>query len=129
MKVLDQFLKWGHRRSGYAMALLIAFCIPLLFAGCSQNWLQIRETPSGLPVHFTYEAPHAKDVAIVADFTKWKPQPMSRQGGTWSLEVSLAPGRYLYAFLVNGKVWQPDPGALLIDDDGFGKINSVLIVE
>jgi hypothetical protein len=54
---------------------------------------------------------------------------MARQGQAWTLTVFLAPGRYHYAFLIDGRRWQPDPGALLFEDNGFGGENSVLIVE
>lgn len=54
---------------------------------------------------------------------------MVKKQGTWLIELALPPGRYLYAFLVDGGEWQTDPGAVLFDDDGFGKKNSVLIVE
>jgi 1,4-alpha-glucan branching enzyme len=82
-----------------------------------------------VPVRFAYEAARAKEVSVVGDFTRWKPLPMKRSGQTWFLEIALPPGRYLYAFLVDKRIWQPDPWATSFDEGSLGKKNSVLIVE
>jgi Glycogen recognition site of AMP-activated protein kinase len=54
---------------------------------------------------------------------------MRRDGSTWSITLSLSEGRHAYGFVVDGDLWQADPGATLSEDNGFGKTNSVLIVE
>lgn len=73
------------------------------------------------------------DVRLVGDFNGWgrSPGPVQaeRRDGRWVFQVELAPGRYQYAFLVDGKRWLPDPGAPSIIPDGFGGTNSVLYVE
>lgn len=109
--------------------LVVIFCLLMPLSGCSHVDPQVSEKPAKVPVVFRYEHPEAKNVSIVADFSRWAPQPMVKKKGTWSFEISLSPGLYLYAFLVDGHDWRPDPGAMIFDDDGFGKRNSVLIVE
>jgi hypothetical protein len=42
--------------------------------------------------------------------------------------VALPPGVYQYTFIVDGARWQPDPLAVSQVSDGFGQVNSVLIV-
>ena len=42
--------------------------------------------------------------------------------------VRLAPGRYRYAFLVNGVEWRADPAAPVAKDDEFGTPSSVVTV-
>jgi len=49
-------------------------------------------------------------------------------GGLWAVTVPLAPGRYRYAFVVDGKRWQPDPSAPPAPDDEFGSPSSVVTV-
>jgi hypothetical protein len=129
MKVVAENLRDGWMRFGRSVILLVVFSLFLLPSGCAYQLRQTREAAEGLPVLFRYEEPGAKEVSIVADFTRWEPQPMVGKGGTWSFEVPLSPGRYLYGFLVDGQFWKADPGAMLFDDDGFGKRNSVLLVE
>lgn len=83
---------------------------------------------------FELLAPEAASVALVGDFNDWDPArtPMtslSRERGVWAAELTLGPGRYRYAFLVDGRRWQADPQAPAAMDDGFGTPSSVLTVE
>src|SRR5690348_3068446 len=59
---------------------------------------------------FVDEAAHS--VSLVGDFNDWNPAAAPLQPGlskgSWSTTLSLAPGRYEYAFLVDGKRWAAD---------------------
>jgi hypothetical protein len=79
-------------------------------------------------VRFVYVAPGAASVSLVGDFNQWNPtaKPLRRLGdGTWITDVPLAPGRYAYAFVVDGKV-VTDPSAPRATGD-FGE-NSIVMV-
>jgi predicted carbohydrate-binding protein with CBM48 len=84
-----------------------------------------------LPVRFAVEAPGAVHVSIVGDFNGWNPVglPMHRlsDGRTWEVEVGLAPGRYAYAFVVDGRLSR-DSSAPESGTDDFGVPNSVVLV-
>jgi hypothetical protein len=79
---------------------------------------------------FVLVAPKATSVALVGDFNDWDPAraPMQTAQGVWATTVPLAPGRYRYAFLVNGVEWRADPGAPPARDDEFGAPSSVITV-
>ncbi|HWC74377.1 MAG TPA: isoamylase early set domain-containing protein [Gemmatimonadales bacterium] len=80
---------------------------------------------------FVLVAPQAASVSLVGDFNDWDPArtPMhAAHGGVWATVVPLAPGRYRYAFLVNGVEWRADPGAPAARDDEFGAPSSVVTV-
>jgi hypothetical protein len=83
-------------------------------------------------VQFGFVAPHASSVALVGDFNDWDPKatPLhaASTGGVWSVEVPIQPGRHLYAFVVNGTVWRPDPAAPKATGEDFGEQNSALTV-
>lgn len=83
-------------------------------------------------LQFVLVAPQAASVALVGDFNDWDParSPMqtAHGGGVWATVVRLAPGRYRYAFLVNGVEWRADPGAPAAKDDEFGTPSSVVTV-
>jgi hypothetical protein len=83
-------------------------------------------------VHFKLSAPHAKQLALVGDFNSWDSHatPMTRDAatGAWEVSVKLPEGRYLYAFVADGKQWLPDPEAPLASPDDFARQNSVLVV-
>lgn len=79
---------------------------------------------------FVFVAPQAASVSLVGDFNDWDPgrSPMQTAQGVWATAVRLAPGRYRYAFLVNGVEWRADPGAPTARDDEFGTPSSVVTV-
>lgn len=88
------------------------------------------DVASGVP--FVLYAPGAQSVALVGDFNSWDTAatPLRRTGasGAWVVTVPLPPGRYRYAFLIDGTRWLADPGAPPAPDDDFGTPNSVLTV-
>ncbi|HEY8795955.1 MAG TPA: isoamylase early set domain-containing protein [Gemmatimonadaceae bacterium] len=93
----------------------------------------IARTGSGSPlVQFGFVAPHASSVALVGDFNNWDPKatPLraASTGGVWSVEVPIQPGRHLYAFVVDGSVWHPDPAAPQASGEDYGEPNSALTV-
>ena len=81
-------------------------------------------------VCFTFRAPGAKEVCIAGSFNDWHPSvtPMISTGsGQWSEELTLAPGRYEYRFVVDGQ-WVDDPAAKELVANPFGGANAVLEV-
>ena len=85
-----------------------------------------------LYINGEFVAPHASSVALVGDFNNWDPKatPLraASTGGVWSVEVPIQPGRHLYAFVVDGTVWRPDPAAPQATGEDFGEPNSALTV-
>jgi hypothetical protein len=80
---------------------------------------------------FVLVAPEAASVAVVGDFNDWSfsATPLERQPGddVWWVTLPLRPGRYRYAFVVNGTSWRPDPNAPAAEDE-FGRPNSVVTI-
>ena len=74
-------------------------------------------------------APAAKQVYVAGSFNNWHAaaQPLRPAGGEWVGELKLAPGRYEYLFVVDGK-WLPDPSAPEKVPNPFGGFNSLLSV-
>ncbi|MCU0646429.1 MAG: isoamylase early set domain-containing protein [Gemmatimonadaceae bacterium] len=87
--------------------------------------------PATVPVRFAFDAAAATTVHLVGDFNGWDATatPMQRAGdGRWVSDVALAPGRHVYAFVVDGTQWLTDPHAPRASDDDFGQGGSVLMV-
>lgn len=83
-------------------------------------------------VQFSISLPgNAKAVSIVGDFNGWddRQTPMTRHeaDGTWSVKLPLQPGRYTYAFVVDGHEWLVDALAPQVPDMGFGPANAVVV--
>ena len=83
-------------------------------------------------VRFSLVAPSAVRVTLVGDFNGWNaaglPMRRSANGDTWEVEVGLAPGRYTYAFVVDGRLAR-DPSAAEAAHDDFGAPSSVVLVK
>ena len=83
-------------------------------------------------VRFELRAPEAGAVTLVGTFNGWDESAILLQKspatGLWAATVPLVPGRYEYLFVVDGERWMPDPSAHAQVDDGFGQVNSVIVV-
>jgi hypothetical protein len=79
---------------------------------------------------FTYIDRNAKSVAVVGSFNDWDAtQSLLTQSSdsVWTGNIMLAPGRYEYQLVVDGK-WIADPSTQQRSESEFGTANSVLMV-
>lgn len=87
--------------------------------------------PDGQLTQFVLVAPGATAVSLVGDFNDWNlsatPLVRAEGDGVWHVTIPLSPGRYRYAFVVNGVVWRSDPESPSAEDE-FGRPNSVVTV-
>ena len=110
----------------------LSICLLLiLLCQCTRLPREIIEDEEGIPVVFTYADSQAKTVCLTGSFNQWAPQAhcMKKEKSIWKLSLSLPPGRYQYLFLIDDQVWKLDPGATLMEENGFGSKNSILVVE
>jgi len=90
--------------------------------------LAAAEARGASQVLFVIPAPNAHSVAVLGTFNNWEPTPLTRnKDGIWEASLSLAPGRYEYAFVIDGRWLGQDPQA---DEyvHSFGEYNSVRYV-
>jgi serine protease AprX len=111
-------------------------------AGAVALALRARGGPlTGLPVspqvgrnsaQFVYYHLHAHTVALIGEFNGWLPGEAAfrrERPGVWRAGLrGLAPGRYRYKFLVDGLHAVDDPENPLKEPDGYGGLNSVLVI-
>jgi len=71
-------------------------------------------------------------VTLVGDFNGWNaeatPMRWDAAARAWTTVVALPAGRYVYAFVLDGRRWVADPAAPMAPEDGFGASNSVVVV-
>jgi 1,4-alpha-glucan branching enzyme len=82
-------------------------------------------------VRFELVAPQARSVSVAGSFNGWQvgALPMTRVAdGLWATTVALPVGEHRYEFVIDGTQWVPDPTAHVQVDDGFGGLNSVIVV-
>ena len=65
------------------------------------------------------------------DFNGWSHEShcLQRKGEEWSIQLTLPPGSYRYGFVIDKREWAYDPDAVIQEDDGFGKKNSLLLID
>jgi 1,4-alpha-glucan branching enzyme len=111
---------------------LLIFIFSLIFlCQCAPISKDVTQNDENIPVVFTYLDGQAQKVCVTGSFNQWSSQShcMKKDKNTWTLELSLPPGRYAYLFLVDDRISKLDPGASLTEESGFGTKNSVLVVE
>lgn len=98
-------------------------------------FIQAAATPGAAQAghaRFSLYAPQAHSINLIGDFNGWGSErqlSLRPQGnGVWTVEVPLSPGRYQYAFLIDGKDMATDPRAEQYVNDDFGRKNAVLTV-
>ena len=115
------------------ICLLIGFFVANQF-GFDDGTPGIRLTPSRTAdgtqeVLFVLPALDATDVSVVGNFNSWEPTALSDDDndGIWMASIPLPPGRYEYAFVIDGRWWGQDP---LADEyvQSFGEYSSVRYV-
>ncbi len=82
-------------------------------------------------VKFELYQRNARSVFVAGTFNAWNPQATPLQStvtGKWETSLKLAPGKYEYRFIVDGK-WLEDPLAKESVPNPFGGTNSVLSVK
>jgi len=115
---------------GYWSPFLIA---ALLLLGASLHaCLTVPRCPERqeVLVSFVFIGRH-DSVCLSGDFNGWSSESHCLEGkeDEWSIQVALPPGSYRYGFVIDKRGWACDPDALIQQDDGFGKKNSVLLID
>jgi len=115
------------RRPAWALALTAAvFLVAGIFIGFGLSGPALSP---GNGVLFVVAYPEAQSVTVVGDFNNWTDTPLQRtKDGLWVLKLNLPPGRYEYAFKIDGKKWVPDPRADEYVKTYGGQYNSVIYV-
>ena len=98
----------------------------------SKQWQMSGDSEAGRS-QFSLESDNYLDssvVSIAGSFNDWKAGEifLKKSPRGWSVSLDLAPGEYMYKFIVDGK-WVPDPGNPNSADDGNGNSNSVIQVQ
>lgn len=112
-------------------------------AGCAPPG-PLPRSPERLPdaVVFRYRAPAARVVQLAGSWQgnsflrgrEWTRDTRTGlmqdpdRDGVWELQVPLGPGRYEYAFLVDGTFWEADPANAERVPDGRGGTRSLVVV-
>jgi hypothetical protein len=127
----SRVLRWNVATVMAGFAVIVA---AFLFIRLHDSGMPVVPGPDGaraVTVRLTFYAPRANQVAVAGTFNKWTAGSdlmERRDGGLWTIDLNLTPGRYTYMFVLDGTAWVTDPGAESYQDDGFGNRNAILKV-
>lgn len=83
------------------------------------------------PVTLIAVAKAGNKVFLAGSFNDWSPTALemvdAKNDGTFTATLTLPAGTYEYKFVVDG-AWLTDPAAKKTSADGYGSLNSVLVV-
>lgn len=136
--------EWARRPFSVTLTplqLIPAACLVLLLLGLT-TFSSLRGTApipafpqqmAGVPVMLSLKMPGARTVSVIGSFNEWRPQLCQRISDDsssleWTLVLTLPPGRYEYAYIIDDNDVIPDPWNETVQEDGFGNRNSVLYV-
>lgn len=91
---------------------------------------------AGLPppvrgvTRFVIAAPSARRVELAGDWNHWRAIPATRaRNGVWYADLRIRPGRYRYAFRIDGRAWRVPAGSDAVPDDFGGQAAWLTVAE
>jgi hypothetical protein len=109
-------------------AAVLVLALGLSLAGLFRAKNEASDLPR-IVVELELAEAGARSVAVAGDFNNWDAVKMQQgSDGVWRVRLSLPPGRYQYAFVVDEEKWVADPRATAAVDSGYSGTNSVLDV-
>ena len=120
-------IKWAPILAGLAILAVIPSLLPVHQISTPLVAQSVPTQQAALT--FSFEAPNARQVALIGSFNSWVPDGgvrTEKQGHRWIFHINVNPGRYEYAFLVDGEEIVPDPQAAFRRNNGFGTPNSIV---
>lgn len=120
------YKKWAVASLAAVFLILIFFSdLPLLPELEISSYLGYRK----IDLVFYSPSKSFRTVAVAGEFSDWDCLQMDEvKDDCWRITLKVKPGKYQYSFLVDGKEWVADPNSLRQIPDGFGRFNSVLVV-
>jgi 1,4-alpha-glucan branching enzyme len=92
----------------------------------AQDKGESNKPAEGSRAFFMIHAPGKKKVTVAGEFNDWTAEEMEEKDGHWTLERAIPPGRYRYAFKVDGQdIADPQAREIEWDDDGPHSILNV----
>jgi len=108
---------------GLAIAAALALVVAL------PGRKELSPGPGEVLITLVAPFPDAKQVAVAGSFNDWQPVLLERDPptGVFRGRLVVTAGVHEYMFVLDGDRWVADPLADSYADDGFGRMNSVLV--
>jgi len=119
----------NHLGLAFAASLLI---LVALFFTLTSRPHEVFSPPENIHQHrFVIYQSGIKHVEIAGSFTNWQRIPLQPAGasGYWEITLEIPPGEHAFSYILDNKNILPDPTITAQEEDDFGTVNSILVVE
>ena len=73
------------------------------------------------------QAPGARSVEVMGDFTEWLPVQLVGTGGVFSMNAPMTAGNRRLVVRIDGGPWVPPSNTPVVDDDFGGRVGLLLV--
>lgn len=122
---------WVPKPLGLAFAASLLILVALYFAHTPSSQNGFHPLPVGHQHRFVIYQSEIKQIEIAGSFTNWQRIPLEPAGSTgyWEITLDIPPGEHVFSYILDGDKILADPTMPAQEEDDFGTLNSILIVE
>ena len=122
---------WVPRALGLALAASLLIMLALFFTPAPPPQPDLQPSAAGYQHRFVIYQSGIKQIEIAGSFTNWQRIPMQPAGssGYWEITLEIPPGEHAFSYILDGDRILADPTIPTREEDDFGTINSILVVE
>jgi len=126
-----KFSLWAPRPLGLALAASLIIVAALFFSHTPPPQTDFHPSPAGHQHRFVLYQSGIKQIEIAGSFTNWQRIPLQPAGssGYWEITLEIPPGEHVFSYILDGAKILADPTIPAQEEDDFGTINSILVVE
>jgi hypothetical protein len=125
------FPHWASKPVGLALAASLLILVALFFTVPPVPQTDIHPSTAGHQHRFVIYQSGIKKIEIAGSFTNWQRIPLKPAGSTgyWEITLEIPPGEHVFSYILDGDKILADPTISAQEEDDFGTINSILVVE
>jgi len=116
---------------GAAFAASLLILVALYFTYAQPPQTDFHPSAAGYQHRFVIYKSEIKQIEITGSFTNWQRIPLQPAGSTgyWEITLEIPPGEHAFSYILDGDKILADPTISVREEDDFGTINSILVVE
>ena len=116
---------------GVAFAASLLILVALYFTQTQPPQTDFQPLPASHQHRFVIYQSGVKQIEIAGSFTNWQRIPLQPAGSTgyWEITLEIPQGEHAFSYILDGDKILADPTIPIKEEDDFGTINSILVVE
>ena len=126
-----KFSFWAPKPLGVVFAVSLLILVAFYFTPTQPPQTDFHPSPAKYQHRFVIYQSEIKQIEIAGSFTNWQRVPLQPAGSTgyWEITLEVPPGEHAFSYILDGDKILTDPTISVKEEDDFGTINSILVVE